>query len=40
MKLKCKCPKCGHEFIRPPFDRNEYQKEYMRNKKKKTKKAK
>lgn len=36
-KLKCKCPGCGLEFDRPAFDRNEYQKEYMRQKKRKEK---
>lgn len=40
MALKCKCPKCGHEFTRPPFDRNQYQKDLMKKRREQKKKAK
>jgi hypothetical protein len=36
-KLRCNCPKCGEEFDRPAFNRTDYQKEYMKNQRKKSK---
>ena len=40
MALKCKCPECGHEFVRPPFDRKKYQADLMKERRKKNKKSK